>query len=217
MDPTEEFYLDDLFPLLRNEISLREFLLKNEHYVPKNYMEGNFTSAGIIGHGIQVSYERSFIRSGPAYEESVYEGDFLYDMQHGYGEYISETLKYKGDFFANEFHGTGRRICHYSNSIENGIHLTDSIYTGEFVCGLSHGHGQLLKLYEDGSAKVYEGNFDAGRLADGSQTVKIYHGLSKEENTELLESGSCEPVSLPEEKFAESIQVKYLHGEEVEQ
>ena len=90
------------------------------------------------------------------------------------------------------------------------------MYTGGFVCDISHGKGQLIKIYEDGSAKVYEGNFDAGRLADGSHMVKIYHGLSKEEITRILESDSGEQVSLPDEKFAESIQVKYLHGEEVE-
>ena len=58
---------------MKHEKSLREFLLENEHFVPKNYKEGNITNRGLNGQGIEVNYGQSYIRSGPAYEENVYE------------------------------------------------------------------------------------------------------------------------------------------------
>ncbi len=213
LDPLEkEFNADDLFPFMRREKSIRECMLDNEHFVPKNYQEGNFDQNELNGHGIEVNYRLAYIHSGPALENGVYEGEFLYDMQHGYGEYKSDDLKYRGNFFANEFHGFGRKISHYYNNVENGVNVNYALYTGEFVCDLCHGHGQLVKFYQDGSAKVYEGNFAAGRLEDGVHTVKMYSGFSEEEISGILESGGDGPVTFPEEKFTGTVEVKYLHG-----
>ncbi len=217
IDPREEgFNFDDLFPFMRREHSIRECMLGSEHFVPKNYQEGNFIRNQLNGRGIEVNYALSYIHDGPAYENGVYEGEFLYDMEHGYGTYESRDLKYKGNFFANEFHGFGKRISRYHNNVENGVNVTYSLYTGDFVCDLCHGHGQLVKIYEDRSAKLYEGNFAVGRLEDGLHTVKIYRGLSEEEISGITESDSCESVSLPEEKFTELVQVNYIHGEETD-
>ena len=215
LDPLEEnFNGDDLFPFMKREKSIRECMLDNEHFIPKYYLEGNFKDDELTGRGIEVNYAQSYIHCGPAYEESVYEGDFLYAMKHGRGRYISDDLKYKGEFFANEFHGSGRRIRHYHNAAENGIRLNDSIYTGEFVCDLCHGRGQLVKFYEDGSAKVFEGNFAVGEPEDGIHEVKMYSGLSKDEISGILDIEYDGPLSLPEAKFSGSVQVRYLYGKE---
>lgn len=218
IEPDEDnFNLDDLFPFMRREESIRECMLNNEHFVPKNYKEGNLINNELIGHGIEVNYKQSYIRSGPALETNTYEGDFLYDMQHGYGVYDGENLKYKGYFFGDRFHGFGRQIIHYAISDEKGFRPEKSLYTGEFVCDLFHGIGQRVLFFGDGSAKVYEGNFVAGRLEDGSHMVKIYRGFNKEEISAILESEDTDPITLPEEKFIESLQVQYLHGEEVKE
>ena len=74
-----------------------------------------------------------------------------------------------------------------------------------------------MKFYHDGSAKVYEGNFAVGQPEDGIHTVKMYSGLSEEEISGLLESEDDGPVTLPEAKFSGSVQVRYLHGEEIDQ
>ena len=218
LDPDEEvFNFDDMFPFMERRKSIRECMLENEHFIPKNYKEGTFINDEMIGTGIEVNYALSDIHNGPAYENNTYEGEFLYDMQHGYGVYDSEDLKYKGNFFANKFHGHGRIISYYGISDEKGIHPEKSLYTGEFVCDLFHGIGQRVLFFGDGSAKVYDGNFVAGRLEDGSHMVKIYRGFSREEIAAILESEDTDPITLPEEKFIESLQVQYLHGEEVKE
>ena len=222
IDPREEvFNFDDLFPFMRREQSIRECMLGSEHFVPKNYQEGNFIRNQLNGRGIEVNYSLSYIHDGPAYENGVYEGEFLYNMEHGYGTYESRDLQYRGNFFANEFHGTGRRVSHCQEMVvKDGCNTRieyQALYTGEFVCNLCHGKGQLVKFYQNGCSKVYEGNFIAGRLEDGVYTVKIYQGFSEEEISGILESDQDRQVSLPEEKFAESVQVKYMHGEEIDQ
>lgn len=222
LDPREDvFNFDDLFPFMRREQSIRECMLGSEHFVPKNYQEGNFIRNQLNGRGIEVNYSLSYIHDGPAYENGVYEGEFLYNMEHGYGTYESRDLQYRGNFFANEFHGTGRRVSRCQEMVvKDGCNTRieyQALYTGEFVCHLCHGKGQLVKFYQDGCAKVYEGNFIAGRLEDGIYTVKIYRGFSEEEISGILESNQDRQVSLPEEKFAESVQVKYMHGEEIDQ
>ena len=222
IDPLEDvFNADDLFPFMRREKSIRECMLDSEHFVPKNYTEGYFIKDELTGHGIEVNYRLAYIHSGPAFENSVYEGEFLYGMQHGYGEYKSDDLQYKGNFFANEFHGFGRRVNHSRETVVKDGRSTKieyrALYTGEFVCDLCHGHGQLVKFYHDGSAKVYERNFAVGQPEDGIHTVKMYSGLSEEEISGLLESEDDGPVTLPEAKFSGSVQVRYLHGEEIDQ
>ena len=223
LDPREEeFNFDDLFPFMRQEQSIRECMLGSEHFVPKNYQEGNFIKTQLNGRGIEVNYSLSYIHDGPAYENGVYEGEFLYGMEHGYGTYNSDDLQYRGNFFANEFHGTGRRVSRRCREtvVKDGRNTQveyRALYTGEFVCDLCHGKGQLVKFYQDGCAKVYEGKFIAGRLEDGIHSVKIYRDLSEEEITGILESEQDGPISLPEEKFAEAVAVEYRFGAEVVQ
>lgn len=96
------------------------------------FYEGDFDDGKKNGRGRWE--KRIYVKNTEEYiVEVYYDGEYLNDMKHGYGEYKWATGNfYKGHYYKDKRHGFGEM---YWND--------GSIYKGEWFDGIQHGYGKM--------------------------------------------------------------------------